>query len=121
MSSDIDIARAATPRHITEVATTLGIPQDAVFIPFAYTEAAANLLTNPALDPFGKIPEFKYCAIRITPGGEVTPASVTSARPGSTSFVHGVDLPPPGGHPAVDRAAGLRQRTAASHAAPCHG
>ncbi|MGE5151025.1 MAG: formate dehydrogenase subunit alpha, partial [Rhodospirillaceae bacterium] len=36
-------------------------PRGAVFIPFAYYEAAANLLTNPALDPIGKIPEFKYC------------------------------------------------------------
>ncbi len=36
-----------------------------VFIPFCYQEAAANLLTNEALDPFGKIPEFKYCAIRL--------------------------------------------------------
>ena len=36
-----------------------------VFIPFAYFEAAANLLTNPALDPFGKIPEFKYCAAKV--------------------------------------------------------
>jgi formate dehydrogenase major subunit len=35
-----------------------------VFIPFAYVEAAANLLTNAALDPVGKIPEFKYCAVR---------------------------------------------------------
>jgi formate dehydrogenase major subunit len=42
-----------------------GTPQGAVFIPFAYVEAAANLLTNAALDPFGKIPEFKYCAVRI--------------------------------------------------------
>ena len=33
-----------------------GIPDGVVFIPFAYVEAAANLLTNPALDPFGKIP-----------------------------------------------------------------
>ncbi len=41
------------------------VPKGAVFIPFAYHEAAANLLTNPALDPFGKIPEFKYCAVRI--------------------------------------------------------
>ncbi len=46
-----------------------GIPRGAVFIPFAYYEAAANLLTNPALDPFGKIPEFKYCAVKITRGG----------------------------------------------------
>jgi formate dehydrogenase major subunit len=38
-----------------------------VFIPFCYAEAAANLLTNPQLDPWGKIPEFKYCAARVEP------------------------------------------------------
>jgi formate dehydrogenase major subunit len=53
-----------------------GTPEGAVFIPFCYYEAAANLLTNPALDPFGKIPEFKYCAVRIAIGGEL--AAVTS-------------------------------------------
>ena len=47
-----------------------GTPRGAVFIPFCYYEAAANLLTNPVLDPFGKIPEFKYCAVRVTAGGE---------------------------------------------------
>jgi formate dehydrogenase major subunit len=46
-----------------------GTPAGAVFIPFCYYEAAANKLTNPALDPFGKIPEFKYCAVRVTKGG----------------------------------------------------
>ncbi len=46
-------------------------PVGAVFVPFCYYEAAINRLTNAALDPFGKIPEFKYCAIQITPGGEV--------------------------------------------------
>jgi formate dehydrogenase major subunit len=40
-------------------------PDGVVFIPFAFVEAAANLLTNPALDPFGKIPEFKYCAAKL--------------------------------------------------------
>jgi formate dehydrogenase major subunit len=50
-----------------------GTPSGAVFIPFAYYEAAANLLTNPALDPFGKIPEFKYCAVAITAGGTPAP------------------------------------------------
>ena len=45
-----------------------GTPRGAVFIPFCFYEAAANLLTNPALDPFGKIPEFKYCAVRVTRG-----------------------------------------------------
>ena len=47
-----------------------GTPRGAVFIPFAYYEAAANLMTNAALDPFGKIPEFKYCAVAIRRGGE---------------------------------------------------
>ena len=42
-----------------------GTPRGAVFVPFAYYEAAANLMTNAALDPFGKIPEFKYCAIQV--------------------------------------------------------
>jgi formate dehydrogenase major subunit len=50
-----------------------GTPRGAVFIPFCYYEAAANLLTNPALDPFGKIPEFKYCAVRVTAGGTPDP------------------------------------------------
>ncbi len=52
-----------------------GTPLGAVFIPFCYYEAAANLLTNPALDPFGKIPEFKYCAVKVRKGGELTPLS----------------------------------------------
>ena len=46
-----------------------GTPKGAVFIPFAYYEAAANLMTNAALDPVGKIPEFKYCAVAIRRGG----------------------------------------------------
>jgi len=48
-----------------------GMPRGAVFVPFCYYEAAANRLTNPVLDPFGKIPEFKYCAVKATPGGPV--------------------------------------------------
>jgi formate dehydrogenase major subunit len=48
-----------------------GTPQGAVFVPFAYYEAAANMMTNPALDPFGKIPEFKYCAVAIHAGGDL--------------------------------------------------
>ena len=48
-----------------------GTPQGAVFVPFAYYEAAANLMTNAALDPIGKIPEFKYCAIAVKAGGKL--------------------------------------------------
>jgi formate dehydrogenase major subunit len=46
-----------------------GMPGGAVFVPFCFYEAAANRLTNPTLDPVGKIPEFKYCAVKVTPGG----------------------------------------------------
>jgi formate dehydrogenase major subunit len=44
------------------------IQPDQVFLPFCYQEAAANLLTNEALDPDAKIPEFKYCAVRVQAG-----------------------------------------------------
>jgi len=50
-----------------------GTPRGSVFIPFAYYEAAANLLTNPALDPFGKIAELKYCAVKVSKGGTLEP------------------------------------------------
>jgi formate dehydrogenase major subunit len=62
-----DMIRVSTRRGAVELAARQddAIPDGVVFIPFAYVEAAANLLTNPALDPFGKIPEFKYCAARV--------------------------------------------------------
>ena len=41
------------------------VPPGMVFIPFCFAEAAANLLTNPQLDPIGKIPEFKFCAAKV--------------------------------------------------------
>lgn len=43
------------------------VPENMVYVPFCYAEGAANLLTNAALDPFGKIPEFKYCAAKVVP------------------------------------------------------
>jgi predicted molibdopterin-dependent oxidoreductase YjgC len=46
--------------------TTIGV----VFIPFHFAEAAANLLTNDALDPQAKIPEFKACAVQVFPAKE---------------------------------------------------
>ena len=60
-----------------------GTPRGAVFIPFAFFEAAANILTNPALDPFGKIPEFKYCAVKVEKGGP---------RPGDPGYGKGRTL-----------------------------
>ena len=47
------------------------VAPDMVFLPFAYVEAAANILTNPAVDPFGKIPEFKFSAVRVEKAQEL--------------------------------------------------
>jgi formate dehydrogenase major subunit len=62
-----DPIRVTTRRGTVELYSRQddGVPDGVVFIPFAYVEAAANLLTNPKLDPFGKIPEFKFCAAKI--------------------------------------------------------
>src|SRR5256886_3798231 len=62
-----DMIRVTTRRGAVELVARQddAIPDGVVFIPFAFVEAAANLLTNPALDPFGKIPEFKYCAAKV--------------------------------------------------------
>jgi formate dehydrogenase major subunit len=61
-----DLVRLETRRGAVEVKvrSDRDVPENMVFMPFCYAEAAANLLTNPALDPFGKIPEFKFCAVR---------------------------------------------------------
>jgi len=41
------------------------VPRGVIFIPFHFAECAANVLTNPALDPVAKIPELKVCAARV--------------------------------------------------------
>ncbi len=43
-----------------------GLSRGDLFLPFCYHEAAANILTNAALDPYGKIPELKYCAVQVS-------------------------------------------------------
>jgi formate dehydrogenase major subunit len=40
-------------------------PEGTIFMNFHFSEAAVNLLTNPALDPIGKIPEYKVCAVKV--------------------------------------------------------
>jgi formate dehydrogenase major subunit len=49
---------------VTMARADRAVAEDMVFLPFAYVEAAANILTNSALDPYGKIPEFKFSAVR---------------------------------------------------------
>ena len=60
-----------------------GTPRGTVFVPFCY-EAAANMLTNAALDPFGENAEFKYCAVKVSKG---------APEPEWMSFGGGVLLP----------------------------
>ncbi|MFN3938271.1 MAG: formate dehydrogenase subunit alpha [Gemmobacter sp.] len=66
-----DRVRLTTRRGAIELMARAdpAVARDMVFVPFAYVEAAANVLTNPALDPYGKIPEFKFCAVRVEPAG----------------------------------------------------
>ncbi|WP_170326952.1 formate dehydrogenase subunit alpha [Ruegeria arenilitoris] len=62
-----EMIRLTTRRGSIEIMARAdrAIAEDMVFIPFAYVEAAANVLTNSAIDPYGKIPEFKFSAIRV--------------------------------------------------------
>ncbi|MEE8196202.1 MAG: formate dehydrogenase subunit alpha [Acidiferrobacterales bacterium] len=66
-----DPIRVVTRRGAIELKSRMdsAIPEGCVFVPFCYAEAAANMLTNPALDPIGKIPEFKFCAARVEKAG----------------------------------------------------
>jgi formate dehydrogenase major subunit len=59
--------KVSTRRGVIEIIARAdtALPDDMIFIPFCYAEAAANTLTNSALDPVGKIPEFKFCAARV--------------------------------------------------------
>ncbi len=68
-----DMIRLTTRRGSVTVMARAdrAIAEDNVFLPFAFVEAAANLLTNPALDPFGKIPEFKFSAVRVEKAEEI--------------------------------------------------
>jgi len=62
-----EVVRLSTRRGAVEVAVRAdrAVSTDMVFLPFAFVESAANTLTNPALDPYGKIPEFKFSAVRV--------------------------------------------------------
>ena len=64
---DQEMVKAVTRRGEIRIKArvTKGIKRNEVFIPFHFVECAANVLTNNALDPTAKIPEFKACALRI--------------------------------------------------------
>jgi assimilatory nitrate reductase catalytic subunit len=70
--------RAVAPARITS-----GIRPDTVFMPFHWPgEGRANTLTNPALDPTSRMPEFKVCAVRVeAAGSEAVASEAAPSRP----------------------------------------
>ncbi len=59
-----------------------GLQESQVFLPFGYGEAAANLLTDEAIDPVGKIPEYKFCAVQVSAATKTRSEAVTSVEAG---------------------------------------
>lgn len=66
-AQDGEMLRVSSRRGSIVLKARIGIrtQKGSIFIPFHFREAAANLLTNDALDPVGKIPEFKFCAVKM--------------------------------------------------------
>ncbi len=62
-----DFVRVSSRRGSLKIRARLdgAVQSGMIFIPFCYAEAAANVLTNDALDPFGKIAEVKFCAVKV--------------------------------------------------------
>ncbi len=77
---DGDAVRVSSRRGslVAPARVTSRVGRGSCFMPFHFREAAANLLTIDALDPTAKIPEFKYCAVRIEP---VAAAAASAAGP----------------------------------------
>jgi formate dehydrogenase major subunit len=82
--ADGEQARVTSRRGTIVLATRFSHRESrgSCFIPFHFREAAANLLTIDEIDPFGKIPEFKFCAVRIEPAaGTELAGSAREAAP----------------------------------------
>lgn len=73
--ADGDVVQVRSRRGVITLPakSSSSVQRGSVFIPFHFREAAANVLTNDALDPYGKIPEFKFCAVRVE---KITPGNV---------------------------------------------
>jgi formate dehydrogenase major subunit len=83
--ADGDFVRVSSRRGTIELRARLSHRDTpgTCFIPFHFREAAANLLTIDEIDPFGKIPEFKFCAVRIDRAGGGAAHEAQSAREGA--------------------------------------
>ena len=64
-SGDWIIVRSRRGQITLKVYGDSSVSAGSIFIPFHFFEAPANLLTLDKLDPYGKIPEFKFCAVQI--------------------------------------------------------
>jgi len=71
-----DLVRLTSRRNsmVTACRVSDRVARGQVFVPFHFREAAANLLTNPVLDPYAKMAELKVCAVKVEPAG--VPATV---------------------------------------------
>lgn len=67
-SGDILVIESRRGRIAATTRADQYMQKGVIMMPFTFKEAAANLITNEALDPFGKIPEFKFCAVNLKPG-----------------------------------------------------
>ncbi len=77
------LVRLTTRRGSIEIKarSSTNVSKGSVFVPFHFREAAANLLTHDALDPYGKIPSFKFCALRAEKvAGEAASGARTNGR-----------------------------------------
>jgi formate dehydrogenase major subunit len=80
--ADGELTRVSSRRGTIELAARISHSEQPgnCFIPFHFREAAANLLTTDAIDPMGKIPEFKFCAVRIEAARRAEPAPPPAAN-----------------------------------------
>ena len=83
--ADGDFVRLSSRRGTIELRARLSHRDTpgTCFVPFHFREAAANLLTIDEIDPFGKIPEFKFCAVQIERSGSTTLHDSTGSREGA--------------------------------------
>jgi formate dehydrogenase major subunit len=83
--ADGDFVRVSSRRGTIELRARLSHRDTpgTCFVPFHFREAAANLLTIDEIDPFGKIPEFKFCAVRIERAGGAAAHEAQSLREGA--------------------------------------
>jgi formate dehydrogenase major subunit len=92
-SGDMLVIESRRGRIAATTRADEGMQKGVVMMPFSFNEAAANLITNEALDPFGKIPEFKYCAVKLRkgqrPGDKIDKQKTTKNKEPDINYLYG--------------------------------